>query len=128
MTEMRDLKIEEATFFPKPNAMFKECKPLEKMMGGVCRGWEFNGLQVIASAAIMQDGREWLHVSFSRARKLPSYADLQLVKREFIGNDKKAVMVFPEEENYVNIHKHCLHLWYSADNPIPEFSGGSGSI
>ena len=39
-----------------------------------------------------------------------------------IGNDKKAIMVFPEEENYVNIHPNCLHLWYSAENPIPEFS------
>ena len=59
---------------------------------------------------------------------MPTYADLQLVKSEFIGNDKKAIMVFPEEENYVNIHPNCLHLWYSAENPIPEFSEGKGTI
>ena len=124
---MKDLRIEETTFFPKPNAIFKERKEWEKKTQGISRAWEFNGLLVMASVGIMQDDREWLHVSFSRKSKLPTYADLQLVKREFIGKDKKALMIFPEEINYVNINKNCLHLWYSPDNPIPEFSVG-GSI
>lgn len=121
---MKDLLIEEATFFPKPNAIFKECKEWEKETHGVSKAWEFNGLLVMASVGIMQDNREWLHVSFSRQSKMPTYADLQLVKREFFGKDKKAIMVFPEEENYVNVHKYCLHLWYSPENPLPEFSVG----
>ncbi len=123
--ESRDLKISEAKFFPEPNAIFRENKSFGNEYW---RGWVFNGLSVIASAAIYDDGREWLHVSFSRRNKMPSYADLQLVKREFIGNDKKAIMVFPEQENYVNIHPNCLHLWYSAEVPIPEFSQGVGTI
>jgi hypothetical protein len=122
---MKDLKISETKFFPKPNAIFKEVK---KFSNDYWKGWGFNGLFVVASAAIMQDGKEWLHVSFSRKSKMPTYADLQLVKREFIGKDKKAIMVFPEEENYVNIHPNCLHLWYSSENPIPEFSEGKGTI
>lgn len=121
---MHDIKIEEASFFPKPNSYFKEVPQYEKLSDGVGRAWEFNGLFVIASCGIMKDNLEWLHISFSRKSKMPSYADLQLVKREFIGNDKKAIMIFLEEENYVNIHKYCLHLWYSKDNPIPEFSEG----
>ena len=120
-----DVKKTEAKFFPKPNPIFKENKNFSNEYWS---GWIFNGLSVIASVGIMDDGKEWLHVSFSRNRKLPSYADLQLVKREFIGNDKKAVMVFPEQENYVNIHPNCLHLWYTADNPLPEFSSGTGTI
>lgn len=122
---MKDLKISETKFFPKPNAIFKEVK---NFSNDYWKGWGFNGLLVVASAAIMQDGKEWLHISFSRKSKMPTYADLQLVKREFIGNDKKAIMVFPEEKNYVNIHPNCLHLWYSAENPIPEFSEGKGTI
>ena len=127
MTESKDLKIEEAAFFPRPSAIFKERKEWVEITQGTSRAWMFNGLLVLATAAIMQDGREWLHVSFSRKSRIPSYDDLQLVKREFIGNDKKAIMVFPEQENYVNIHPNCLHLWYSAENPIPEFSN-KGSI
>lgn len=124
---MRDLKIEEATYFPCPNKIFHEVKGRTEVFGGVCKAWEFNGLLVMASAGIMNDNKEWLHVSFSRKSKMPTYSDLQLVKREFIGNDKKAIMVFPEQENYVNISPHCLHLWYCKDNPVPEFSEG-GSI
>lgn len=125
MTEIKDLKISEAKFFPKPNAIFKENKIFSNEF---LKGWIFNGLQVIASVAIFDDGREWLHVSFSRKNKMPTYDDLQLVKREFIGNDKKAVMIFPETKYYVNIHPNCLHLWYSADNPLPEFSAGTGTV
>lgn len=124
-TVCKDLKINEATFFPKPNPIFREIK---NFSNEYMKGWLFNGLAVIASAGIMADGLEWLHVSFSRERKMPTYKDLQLVKREFIGNDKKALMVFPEQENYVNLHPNCLHLWYSPHNPIPEFSMGLGTI
>lgn len=120
--DIKGLKITEAKFFPKPNAIFKEVGNYEKMTKGYGKAWRFNGLQVIATSSIMPDGREWLHVSFSRERKMPSYADLQLVKREFIGEDKKAVMVFPDKAHYVNLHKYCLHLFYSAENPLPEFS------
>lgn len=84
--------------------------------------YHYNGLNVIVSAEIKSDGLEWLHVSFSRTSRIPDYKDIQMVKRDFIGNDKKAIMVFPDEDHYVNNHPYCLHLWYSADNPLPEFS------
>ena len=124
-TILKDLKISEASFFPEPNEIFKENKIFSNEY---CKAWTFNGLAVIASVRIMADGLEWLHVSFSRARKMPTYTDLQLVKRNFIGADKKAIMVFPEQEYYVNLHPNCLHLWYSAQNPVPEFSMGLGTI
>jgi len=63
----------------------------------------------------------WLHISFSRQNRIPSYEELQLVKENFIGSDKKAIMVLPGREHYVNQHRYCLHLWYSKDNPIPDF-------
>lgn len=127
MAEVTDIRCDEARFFPQPGSMFRENGQWRQITSGYQRAWMFDGLQVIASAATMRDGREWLHVSFSRRSRLPTYADLQLVKREFIGSDRKAIMVFPEEKHHVNIHPNCLHLWYSADNPLPEFSVG-GSI
>ena len=74
------------------------------------------------------DGKEWLHVSVSRKSRLPTYEELTRIKRDFIGDDKKAVFVLPEKEKHVNIHNFCLHLFYSAANPLPDFTGGSGSI
>lgn len=82
--------------------------------------YDFNGLHVIVSPA-RYEGTEWLHVSFSRKSRIPDYKDIQLVRKDFIGTDKKSIMVFPNEEHYVNIAKYCLHLWYSAENPIPDF-------
>jgi hypothetical protein len=52
-----------------------------------------------------------------------------MVKRDFIGDDAKAIMVFPEKKHHVNIHPFCLHLWVCMDdNPLPEFSRGLGTI
>ena len=64
---------------------------------------------------------------FEKSR-LPTYDEVARIKRDFIGDDKKAVFVLPEKKNHVNIHENCLHLFYSAENPLPEFSDGRGMI
>lgn len=128
---MKDIRIKDAVFFPHPQAMWKEllvAQTLGKKASKYMKAWVFDGLMVIASCGEYEDGKEWLHISFSRKSRIPSYDDLQRVKRDFIGEDKKAVFVLPERENYVNIHKNCLHLFYSKDNPLPEFSNRTGSI
>ena len=103
---MKDIKITDAAYFPQPQAIYKQW-PIERAMGKAAaeymRAWEHNGL-------------------------FPSYDDLTRIKRDFIGEDKKAVLVLPEKENHVNIHDYCLHLFYSAENPLPEFSAGMGTI
>lgn len=123
MNEHYGLEIEKAAFFPEPD------KNLFTLLQQRADGRAYkshNGMIIIASVEIV-DGVEWLHVSFSRKSRMPDYKDIQLVKHHFFGDDKKAVMIFPEKENYINIHKYCLHLFYSAKNPLPEFSAG-GSI
>lgn len=87
-----------------------------------------NGLVVIISKAIEQDGKEWTHVSFSRRSRMPSYQDMALVKAVFIGPDKDAVMVLPRRSKHVNIHEYCLHLFTTDDMPLPDFTQGTGSI
>lgn len=121
MRETVVVKKKDASFFPNPQAIWRR---LPHPMGcdEYASVYHYNGLNVIVSAEIKSDGLEWLHVSFSRTSRIPDYKDKQMVKRDFIGNDKKAIMVFPDEDHYVNNHPYCLHLWYSADNPLPEFS------
>lgn len=70
------------------------------------------------------DGGWWLHVSCAKMRlqKLPRWDDLLEVKNIFIGKDKKAIQIFPEEANYVNINPFCHHLFYTEYFGIPEFS------
>lgn len=128
---MKDIKIKNAAYFPQPQAIYKPL-PIARVMGAnaaeYMRAWEYNGLMIIASAAEYDDGRKWLHVSVSRKSRVPNYDELTRIKRDFIGDDKKAVLVLPEKKNHVNIHDYCLHLFYSAENPLPEFSAGMGTI
>lgn len=68
------------------------------------------GLRVIHSYAYVDD-QWWDYISVSRARRLPTWEDLKLVKDLIIGKDREAIQVLPKEEEFVNIHPHCLHLW-----------------
>lgn len=123
---MKDIKIKDAAFFPKPPAFYKELPPARQLGAEAAEymgAWAFNGLQIIATAGEYDDGHEWLHVSVSRKSRIPTYDEMTRIKRDFIGDDKKAVLVLPEKKNHVNIHENCLHLFYSAENPLPEFSG-----
>jgi hypothetical protein len=88
-----------------------------------------NGLRVLVSAMIEADGKPWLHVSFSRPDRLPSYDDLKLVKAEVVGADRKAIQVFPAESQFVNRHAYCLHLWSPlSHDPLPDFTRGNRMI
>jgi hypothetical protein len=92
-----------------------------------CRYINRDGMSVIVSGAREADGKRWLHVSFARPDRLPSYEDLALVKQLFIGDDAYAIQVFPPKDHHVNIHPFCLHLFSCVDGwPLPEFSGFIG--
>ena len=87
------------------------------------------GLIVIVSCATEQDGEAWLHVSMSYDRKLPSYKDMIIVKRAFIGDDKTAIQVFPQKNKHVNYHPYCLHLWHCITrDTVPDFTQGGSMI
>lgn len=122
---IKDVKINDAKYFPSPSTLWKELPPLPVANAKEYeKGWINNGLLVMASVGIYSDGKEWLHISYSRAKRIPEYKDTQLVLKHFVGN-RKAIMVFPEEKDYVNIHKFCLHLFVCNDKDnLPDFAYG----
>jgi hypothetical protein len=81
------------------------------------------GLRAIVDCERKADGEYWIHVSVSRKDWNPSHDDMCLVKQAFLG-DRYAYAVYPPQDNYVNIHAHCLHLWARFDGKpvLPEFS------
>jgi hypothetical protein len=90
-------------------------------------------LAVIVSASrwpgdVMPD-RVWLHVSLSRPNQMPSYQDMCEVKALFIGSDRRAIQIFAEASQHINIHDYCLHLWCSVEGNLgfPDF-GAFGTI
>lgn len=83
------------------------------------------GLRVLVDCSFKDDGKPWLHVSYSRKHWIPSHGDTVKVKEAFIGGDRYAYAVFPPQSQYVNLHPNCLHLWacMSEDGRVlPEFS------
>lgn len=75
------------------------------------------------------DGSEWLHVSFARPDRLPSWNDLKEVKDLFIGRNTTAIQVFPRADKYVNKHPYCLHLFSCLkEDVLPDFTDGKGNI
>jgi|KBSSwiStaDraftv2_1062776.scaffolds.fasta_scaffold182936_3 hypothetical protein len=82
------------------------------------------GLRVLVDCEFKDDGKPWLHVSYSRKDWTPSHADTVMVKADFIG-ERYAYAVMPPSSQYVNIHAHCLHLWACMEGDgrvLPEFS------
>jgi hypothetical protein len=98
---------------------------------GVSYGNRSLGVCVISSVAPESDGLWWHHVSVSRRSRLPTWDDLMMCKRIFMGAEATAIQVLPAASKHVNIHPYCLHLWrcLSAEGPkLPDFTGGTGSI
>lgn len=57
----------------------------------------------------------WLHLSVSRANRLPSWADLVLVRDEFGFADRLFVQLLPPASAWLNDHSYVLHLLHRLD-------------
>lgn len=86
-------------------------------------------LRVIVSDSREKDGLRWRHVSVSLPKRVPNYAELCLVKRIFIGDERECYSVFARKSRHINLHPNCLHIWCPLDGPVlPDFSQGGLSI
>lgn len=69
--------------------------------------------------AEIPDGEKWEHVSVS-GRRLPNWDEMCFVRRLFWGEEGWVVQFHPPEDEYVNHHPRCLHLWrYKGSFPTP---------
>lgn len=135
-----NLALEEATIYrktkqrlldtqialPFPDSLPDGVRCIEE--GGYNRVWriqrnQHRGLLVMADVTVKSDDKLWYHVSFSRAKNIPTYADCLYVKEVFVGADRCAIQIFPERRYHVNFHPFCLHLYSCLEErSIPEFS------
>ena len=82
-----------------------------------------DGMSVIESIAIEDDGNTWLHVSFARKSRMPDYEDMARIRKIFFKETQKVIMIFPPKEKHVNIHPYCLHFFCCLSAKVlPEFS------
>ena len=104
-----------------PNGWSKTTAPFPNQKAFI----RFTGLLVLVSEEKQQDNCLWRHVSLSYKNKMPAYKDIKMVKDIFIGDDLKAIQVFPKKKEHVNFFENCLHLWCNLEKDyLPDFSGG----
>jgi hypothetical protein len=72
--------------------------------------FKFRGCQV----CISKDAGLW-HISISRKDRLPSYEELKDVRYQYLPDVPYMVQIFPSQEDFVNLHNYCLHLWEPKD-------------
>lgn len=60
---------------------------------------------------IASDELGWEHVSVSYDKRTPTWDEMCRVKDLFWSPEDLVIQYHPPEKNYVNNHKHCLHLW-----------------
>ncbi len=80
-------------------------------------------LLAILEAEAHDDGRLWAHLSVSAhtPRRLPTWKELRWAKEHFLG-DRRAIMVLPPRDEYVNITWNVLNLYAClSGEPLPDF-------
>ncbi len=68
---------------------------------------------------IASDGEGWEHVSVSLPGRCPTWEEMCFVKRLFWEPTEVVIEYHPAEEDYVNNHPFCLHLWKPSGVVIP---------
>lgn len=54
---------------------------------------------------------EVLHVSIAHPKRNPTWEEIKRVRRLYWDDQAEVVMMLPPEDEYVNIHEYCYHLW-----------------
>lgn len=72
---------------------------------------------------VASDGIGWEHVSVhcvSEGKdRTPTWSEMCYIKDLFWDDTDCVVQYHPAKSEYVNMHKHTLHLWRPTDQPFP---------
>jgi hypothetical protein len=94
-----------------------------------------DGLRAIVTLDLADDlgAGNWLHLSVSRARRLPTWGDL-VSTRDALGYEELYFLQqLPPRRHWLNVHPYCLHLLHRLDQEaVPRLlwegqEGGDGS-
>lgn len=59
------------------------------------------------------------HVSVSRPKRVPNYAEMKRVKRIFFGPDEWAMELHAPPSRHINVNSNVLHLWRPTEMELP---------
>ncbi len=73
----------------------------------------------IVLCVVASDQFGWDHVSVSLPSITPTWSMMCFVKDLFFRDDEVVIQYHPKKKDYVNHHKHCLHMWRKHYVEIP---------
>lgn len=82
-------------------------------------GWYYESISNKRLNFIFSYQMGWEHLSVSMPNKTPSWEQMCKMKDIFWNKDEACVQYHPREEDYVNNHPHCLHIWKPTDEVLP---------
>lgn len=56
-------------------------------------------------------GGYWKHLSISHPRRYPYWQEILDARYSFFEKTDTVVQIMPPENEYVNLHPNCFHLW-----------------
>lgn len=68
---------------------------------------------------VASTGGGWDHVSCSRRNRIPTWGEMEHVKRLFFGDDETAMQLHVPVKDHVNCCNNALHLWRPQCVEIP---------
>lgn len=71
-------------------------------------------LDILAS-----NGDGWDHVSVSLPHRIPTWTEMDFVKRLFFLPEEIVMQLHPAEVKHINNMKNCLHLWRPQNISVP---------
>lgn len=78
----------------------------------------------VTANVIASNGLGWEHVSVhvvqDNEEHTPEWEEMCAIKNLFWEEEDCVIQYHPPMSNYVNNHKHCLHLWRPIGKEIPQ--------
>ncbi len=93
-----------------------------KHRSGVTGFYQAEILRIIASNGTNGDGQvevPWDHVSVSTEHRCPTWEEMEWVREQFFKDDELVLQFsVPRDEEAVNHHPYCLHMWKHHDQVV----------
>lgn len=68
---------------------------------------------------VYSNGGGWDHVSVSLPNRCPTWDEMCTIKDIFFNENECCIEYHPKKQDYVNIHRYCLHIWKPQDIELP---------
>ena len=66
--------------------------------------------------------KRW-HMSISHNSRYPTWDEIKQARYALLPRDRGFAMLLPPQDEYVNVHPNCFHLWEYKKNELKYFYG-----